>query len=140
MSTATTEKPPATAETTIEKIPLTCIICPLGCLMEVTIEHEGESKRVIDVKDNTCPRGSEYAQKELINPTRTLTTTIAVNGGETALLPVKTAGEVPKDQLINCMEIVRRITANAPIKRGDILIRDILGTGVNIIACADVSK
>lgn len=124
----------------IEKSPLTCIICPIGCLMEVTIENRGKIKHVIDVKDNICPRGPEYAKKERINPTRTLTSTIAVTGGEASLVPVKTAEEVPKDQLMNCMEIIRRITLKAPIKRGDIVIRDILGTGVHVIACADVAK
>ncbi len=124
----------------IEKIPLTCIICPIGCLMEVTIQHKVDKKSVIDVKDNTCPRGEEYAKKELINPTRTLTTTIAVIAGESSLVPVKTDGEVPKESLMNCMEIIRRQSIHAPIKRGSVLIRDILGTGVNVIACSDVSK
>ncbi len=124
----------------IEKMPLTCIICPIGCLMEVTLEKNGDVLNVIEVKDNTCPRGEEYAKKELINPTRTLTTTIAVSHGESPLVPVKTDGEVPKDRLMNCMEVIRRQNIKAPIKRGDVLVRDILGCGVNVIACADVGK
>lgn len=124
-----------------KKIPLTCIICPMGCLMEVTTqEKEDGSIEVLSVKDNTCPRGKTYAKKELVNPTRTLTTTIAVLNGESPLVPVKTLGEVPKNKLLSCMEIVRRKTVSAPIKRGDILIQDILGTGVNVVACADIAK
>ncbi len=136
----TQEKVVPISTDTLEKIPLTCIICPIGCLMEITVEKNGETIIVIDVKDNTCPRGEEYAKKELVNPTRTLTTTIAVSGGEAVLVPVKTDGEVPKGRLIDCMEVIRRVCISAPIKRGDILIQDILGTGINIIACADISK
>lgn len=124
----------------IEKIPMTCIICPMGCTMEVELETNGNEKKVLSVKDNGCKRGDMYARKEFLNPTRTLTSTIAVEGGELPLVPVKSAGEVPKNLLLQCMEVVRRSKCKAPVKRGDILIYDILGTGVNIIACADVEK
>ncbi len=127
-------------EDNTNKIPLTCIICPMGCLMEVSTKDNENEIEVTSVKDNACPRGETYAKKELINPTRTLTTTIAVYGGESSLVPVKTDGEVPKARLMNCMEIIRRKSIKAPVKRGDILIRDILGSGVNIIACADIAK
>ena len=121
-----------------ETVPLTCIICPMGCSMEVTVEQGANgSRKVTNVKDNGCRRGAEYAAKELLNPTRTLTTTISVKGGRLPVVPVKTAGEVPKNMLLQCMEIVRRAECKAPVKRGDILIYDILGTGVNVIACAD---
>ncbi len=124
----------------LEKIPLTCIICPIGCLMEVTVQNDENSKTVVAVKDNTCPRGEEYAKKELIDPTRTLTTTIAVAQGESPLVPVKTDGEVSKEKLLSCMEVIRRQCVTAPVKRGDVIIQDILGSGVNVIACADVAK
>ena len=124
-----------------EKIPLTCIICPMGCSMEVEVETDaGGHKKVLSVKDNGCKRGEQYAAKELQNPTRTLTTTIKVEGGLLPVVPVKTAGEVPKASLLQCMEVVRRASCKAPIKRGDILLYDLLGTGINIIACADVDK
>jgi len=118
---------------------MTCIICPMGCSMEVEIEElPNGQKKVISVKDNGCRRGAEYASKELQNPTRTLTTTIAVENGELPVVPVKSAGEVPKAMLLQCMEVVRRAKCKAPVKRGDILLYDILGTGINIVACADV--
>ena len=126
-----------------EKLPLTCIICPMGCSMEVEVEVETGAdgqKKVLSVKDNGCKRGEQYANKELQNPTRTLTTTIKVNGGELPVVPVKTAGEVPKKMLLQCMEVVRRASCRAPVKRGDILLYDILGTGINVVACADVEK
>ena len=127
--------------TKVEKIPLTCIICPMGCSMEVTVETDASGhKKVTAVKDNGCKRGEQYAAKELQNPTRTLTTTIKVEGGVLPLVPVKTAGEVPKTSLLQCMEVVRRAGCKAPVKRGDILLYDLLGTGINVIACADVAK
>jgi len=121
-----------------ETVPMTCIICPMGCSMEITIEDDGKTRQVTKVCDNGCPRGAEYAKKELLNPTRTLTTTILVEGGTLDVVPVKTKGEVPKNMLMQCMEIVRRAKCQAPVKRGDILIHDILGTSINVIACADV--
>lgn len=124
-----------------EKIPLTCIICPMGCSMEVEVETDaGGHKKLLSVKDNGCKRGEQYASKELQNPTRTLTTTIKVEGGLLPVVPVKTAGEVPKASLLQCMEVVRRASCKAPVKRGDILLYDLLGTGINVIACADVGK
>ncbi len=128
-------------ENTIEKIPLTCIICPMGCSMEVEVETDADGhKKVLSVKDNGCKRGEQYAAKELQKPTRTLTSTIKVNGGVLPVVPVKTAGEVPKNMLLQCMEVVRRASCRAPVKRGDILLYDLLGTGINVIACADVEK
>ena len=131
-----------TSQTTgdkIEKFPLTCIICPMGCSMEVEVETNASSqKKVLSVKDNGCKRGEQYTAKEVQNPTRTLTTTIKVEGGELPLVPVKTAGEVPKASLLQCMEVVRRASCKAPVKRGDVLIYDLLGTGVNVVACADI--
>lgn len=119
-------------------IPLTCIICPMGCSMEVKIVDDGKSKNVIEVKDNGCRRGEEYAKKELLNPTRTLTTTVLVKNGKMRVVPVKTSGEVPKEKLLQCMEIIRRLSCDAPVKRGDVILYDILGTGQNVISCADI--
>lgn len=131
-------------EAKIEKLPMTCIICPMGCSMEVELETGCDGKKkVLSVKDNGCKRGAEYATKEFTNPTRTLTTTIAIEGArpeenQLAVVPVKSEGEVPKNMLLQCMEVIRRAKCQPPVKRGDVLIHDILGTGVNIIACADV--
>ena len=110
----------------------------MGCTMEVHLKESGSSVEVTEVRDNGCRRGEEYARKELLNPTRTLTTTVLVNNGTMRVVPVKTSGEVPKDKLMQCMEIIRRLSCNAPVKRGDVILYDILGSGQNVIACADV--
>ena len=123
---------------------LTCIICPMGCQLEVEVPegYSAENARTTDpsvfkVSGNTCPRGDAYARKELTTPIRTLTCTVAVEGGKRALVSAKTDGEVPKEQLLACMEVVRRLTVKAPVKAKDVLIRDILHTGINLIACED---
>lgn len=121
-----------------EKITQTCIICPMGCNMEVTLDRE---KGIVEnVLDNGCPRGAKYAEKELLNPTRTLTTTIKVLQGNLSVVPVKSKDELPKDKLLQYMEVIRRTSVKAPIKVGDILIKDILGSGIDIVACADVER
>lgn len=121
-----------------EKITQTCIICPMGCNMEVTLDRE---KGIVEnVLDNGCPRGAKYAEKELLNPTRTLTTTIKVLQGNLAVVPVKSKDELPKEKLLQYMEVIRRTSVKAPIKVGDILIKDILGSGIDIVACADVER
>lgn len=119
---------------------MTCIICPMGCSMEVRIEHDGLGKRVLSVRDNGCPRGEQYAFKEVRHPTRTLTTTVAVKNGEAPLVPVKTSAEIPKQLLFSAMEILRRIVVDAPVSCGQIIIKDLLGTSVAVTACADVEK
>ena len=116
---------------------LTCIICPMGCSLEITGEQKEDLFEVSSVTGNNCRRGEEYAKKELNFPTRTLTTTIAVTGSSLKLVPVKTAGEIPKDMLLKAMEVIRRAKCKAPVKCGDVLLYDLLGTGVKVVACAD---
>ncbi len=125
---------------------LTCIICPMGCSLEVTLPegYTQENARTVDpslfkVSGNTCKRGDEYARKELTTPERTLTCTVAVSGGKRPLVTAKTAGEVPKEKLLDCMQAVRRLTVKAPVHAKDILVKDLLHTGIDLIACEDVS-
>ena len=123
---------------------LTCIICPMGCQLEVTLPegYSEENKKTFDpslfkVSGNTCPRGDTYARKELTNPERTLTCTVAITGAKRPLVTAKTKGEVPKEMLLECMQLVRRLTVASPVKAGDVLVKDILHTGVDLIACED---
>ncbi len=116
----------------------------MGCQLEVTLPqgYSEENKNTFDpslftVSGNTCPRGDTYARKELTNPERTLTCTVAVLGGKRLLVTAKTKGEVPKEKLLDCMQLVRRLRVKSPVKAGDILVRDILQSGVDLIACED---
>lgn len=121
---------------------LTCIICPMGCQLEIEVpaDYSAENANTTDpvlfkVSGNTCPRGDGYARKELTRPERTLTCTVAVTGATRPLVTAKTKGEVPKELLLDCMEAVKRITVAAPIKAGQVIIKDLLQTGVDLVAC-----
>ncbi|MFA6856346.1 MAG: DUF1667 domain-containing protein [Treponema sp.] len=123
-----------------ERKTMTCIICPMGCQLEVTRIQETGEIPAYSVTGNTCPRGEAYAQKELTNPTRTLTCTVAVRGGIRCLVAAKSKIEVPRDLQLACMQVIRRISVKAPVKTGDVLYEDILNTGADIVACDDVES
>ncbi|MEA4828099.1 MAG: DUF1667 domain-containing protein [Clostridium sp.] len=115
---------------------LICIGCPIGCELEVTIK-EG---KVEDVKGNTCLRGKTYAEKECTNPTRIVTSSVKVNGGEIDSVSVKTKSDIPKDKIMECIEALKGIVVNAPINTGDVIVEDVASTGVDIIATKTVAK
>lgn len=117
-----------------EKRELICIGCPMGCTMTVALA----SGEVISVEGNTCKRGDDYARREVVSPTRMLTTTVPVINGERPTVPVKTRGEVPKSKILLCANALRDIKAAAPIKAGDIILSNILDTGVDVIAVKNV--
>jgi len=108
---------------------MVCIVCPLGCRIKV-MKDDGD----YTVDGNKCPRGREYGIKELTNPTRVLTTTVKIKNGLLNRLPVKTKEAIPKDKVYECMRKIDTIEVKAPISVGDVIIEDILGTGVDIIA------
>jgi len=109
---------------------LICINCPMGCCLEVVYD----AKKVTAVKGNECPRGKDYAAKEIFHPERTVTTTVRIKGAAFLVLPVKTAKPVPKDLGSGIVRAASKIIVNAPIKAGDIVLHNVLGTGVNLIA------
>ena len=105
---------------------LTCIVCPIGCSMEVEI-IAGE---VISVTGNTCPRGKIYAVSECTNPERMVTTTIRCDNG--MVLQVKTDRPIPKDKVFECMNIINNHICKLPVKVKDVIIENVFGA--NIIA------
>lgn len=112
---------------------LTCIVCPLGC--EITARMDGD--KIAELSGQGCQRGEAYARTELIDPRRMLTTTMRVKGD--GLVAVKSAQALPKGALMVCMEAIKKQTATAPINIGDVLIEDICGTGVRIVATGRVA-
>ena len=108
-----------------------CIACPRGCYMTVEVGDNGE---FVSVTGNTCKRGEAYAKTEVTNPTRSLTSTVKVIGGAHPVVPVKSAAPVPKGLLFECMKEINKAEIKAPVKIGDTVIENILGTGVDIIA------
>lgn len=109
---------------------LTCIVCPLGCELQADLQ-EGE---VGQVQGNSCPRGAQYARSELLAPTRTLTTTVPVSGGVYPVVAVKSELPLPKALLFECMAVINQIRLTAPVRTGEIVVENILDSGVNIIA------
>ena len=113
---------------------LICIGCPLGCPLTV----EMEENEVKSVAGNTCPRGDAYARKELTNPTRIVTSTVRVNGGRLAMVSVKTESDIPKGKIFDCVKALRDVEVQAPVKIGDVIVENVAGTGVNVIATKNV--
>lgn len=114
----------------MEKRELICIGCPLGCMLTVDIEN-GE---VVNVEGNTCPRGKAYAEKEVTNPMRIVTSTVRVVGGDRPMVSCKTASDIPKGKIFDVARALKEIDAQAPVKIGDVLVEDVAGTGVAIVA------
>ena len=115
---------------------ITCIGCPLGCAVTVTM-NQGE---ITDITGHTCSRGEKYARKEVTHPTRIVTSIVKVNEGDIQMVSVKTESYIPKDKIFDCMEAIREIVVTAPVKIGDIIVPDVCGTGVNVIATKNIDK
>ncbi len=115
---------------------LTCIVCPMGCTLKVTME----GKKVLSVSGNSCPRGAKYAETEMTAPTRVLTSTVRVNGGQISLCPVRTKGAIPKESLFDAMKEVNRIKLTAPVHIGEVVLENIAGSGVDLIATREIFK
>ena len=109
---------------------ITCINCPVGCRMTVSLSDTGE---FVSVAGNTCPRGAKYAQQECTLPERMITAVIPVTGCETPL-SVKTASPVPKNLIASVMNELSRVQISLPVSIGQVVLPDVLDTGVDIIA------
>lgn len=113
----------------MEKKELVCIVCPIGCHLEVD-GIEGDYK----VSGANCKRGEAYAIKELSNPTRLLTSTVKIKGGDLPRLPVRTDKEIPKDKVFEYMEAINKVELEAPVKMGQVILQNIFNSDINIIA------
>ncbi len=114
----------------MEKRELICIGCPMGCPLTVTMD----GGNVVEITGNTCPRGKSYAEKEVTNPTRIVTSTVKVEGGDRPFISVKTREDIPKDRIFDCMKEINGIVAKAPVAIGDVLLENVAGTRVAIVA------
>ena len=112
-----------------------CTVCPLSCNVFLEL---GDNDEIVSLTGNRCPRGKAYAAKEHTAPERTLTTTVKVRGGIHPLLPVRTDQPIPKEMLLEAMQATSDLEVEAPIKMGQVLIEDFLGTGVNLVASRDL--
>ena len=113
---------------------ITCINCPVGCRMTVTLSEAGE---VLKVEGNTCIRGDKYARQECTLPLRMITAVIPAEGSETPL-SVKTASPVPKHLIGEVMNTLKKVTVSAPVSLGQTIVSNVCDTGVDVIATRSI--
>ena len=118
-----------------EKRHFVCVICPIGC--EVDVVHDGD--RIISMEGNKCKKSEEFVKQELIEPMRVLTTTVRIQGARWPIIPVRTDKAVPKRLFPRVMRQLRRIDLQAPVSMLDVVVKDVAGTGANVIATRTVS-
>lgn len=111
---------------------LICIVCPKGCRLKVDEENG------YVVSGNSCPRGAEYGRNELLNPVRTVTSTVAIEGGIHRRLPVKTSRPVPKGKMSDVVRTLDGLAVKSPVKTGDVIVANAAGTGADVIATRDM--
>ena len=120
----------------MSKKELTCIGCPLGC--QITVDWDDEAKKVISVTGNTCKNGDIYARKEVTTPTRIVTSSIPVSGGDMVRVSCKTQHDIPKNRIFDVMKEIHAAKAKAPLRIGDVLVKDVCGLGVDVIATRNI--
>lgn len=116
--------------TAVETFGYLCIGCPLGCRLEVDVA-EGD---IVEIRGFECARGKRYARQEHTDPRRPLSSTVAISGGTLPRLPVRTADAVPKDVVERAAAALRNVRVHAPVRRGDVVLADVVGTGIDVIA------
>ena len=118
------------------KMTIICTVCPNGC--EVVAEYT--SKDDVKLTGNRCKRGVEYCINECFDPKRTFTSSVAISGANRRRMPVRTSAPIPKDMLFACAEELKKIALDAPVVCGQTVAANILGTGVDLVACMTLDK
>ncbi len=118
----------------MENREMICINCPLGCMLTVSRGEDG----TVSVTGNTCPRGEAYGRTELTDPRRTVTSTVRVKGRKDCAVSVKTASPIPKGKIMECMKALKETEAIPPVAVGDVVLENVAGTGVAVVATRNV--
>ena len=113
-----------------EKKHFVCVVCPMGC--EIDVVHDGS--KIISMEGNKCEKSEEFVSQELIEPMRILTTTVRIQGARWPVIPVRTDKTVPKRLFPRIMRQLRRIKLQTPVNMLDVVVKDVLRTGANIVA------
>lgn len=113
---------------------LTCIVCPKGCRLKVDEENNWA------VTGNSCPRGAEYGKAECTAPTRTVTSTVRIEGGSHRRIPVKTSAPIPKEAVFEAMALLDDVCLQAPVKAHTPVLQNVLGTGVDFITTREMDR
>lgn len=112
----------------------TCIICPNGCDIEARIEDG----KLLSVEGALCPKGEAYVKQELINPQRTISTSVLVKGGVLPLASVRLTAPVPRERLRDVMDEIKKISLDAPVAAGTVVIKNIMGFDSDVIVTKSV--
>lgn len=124
-----------------ETLSFHCTTCPNNCLLHVEVETAADGSKVAkEIGGNRCGRGITFAKTEVSRPERVLATTVVIHNGDEQLLPVRTKTAIPFDKHAEAMHLLRTTAIYAPIKMGDVVVRNILNTGVDVVASMDVAK
>jgi CxxC motif-containing protein len=115
---------------------LICIACPKGCTLDLTMSGE----TILKVENASCKNGYEYAEKETTDPRRMVASTVKVKGGVHPLVPVYTERAIPKRQIQDLLKELRKVEIPAPVEMGQVIISDVLGTGIPVIASRSLPK
>lgn len=113
---------------------LTCILCPNGCEFKIEYNDAG----LISVDGNLCDKGAAYAEQEIKNPMRNIASSVFVKNGDMPLCSVRLSAPIPKDRIFDVMEEIRKVSVEAPVKAGDIIIKNVLDLGSDVIATRDI--
>ncbi len=114
---------------------LVCIVCPKGCTMHIEQENDGYK-----VSGNTCKRGAQFAISEMTEPKRTICTTVRTVFPQTPVLPVRVSAEIPKDKIFDVMHEINSVVLEKPVSRGDVILKNVLNLGADIIATSDLLR
>lgn len=114
---------------------LVCIVCPNSCELEINQTEDG-----LEVSGNKCKRGVQFARDEMTAPKRTISSVVKTAFPEFPVLPVRVSAEIPKEKIFDVMHEINRVTVKKKLRRGDVVIKDVLGLGVDVISTSDVLK
>ena len=114
---------------------LVCIVCPKGCTMKIE-EKDGE----ISVTGNSCKRGASFAVSEMTEPKRTVCTTVRTVFKDAPVIPVRVSAEIPNDRIFDVMREINAVTLSSPVGRNDVIIKNVLGLGADVIATSGILK
>ncbi len=109
---------------------LTCVLCPVGCELEVARDPSGG----LEVQGNQCDKGVPFALEEILRPKRNLATSVPIKGTAATMVSVRLSGPVARDMIFPILAEITKLRPEAPVRRGQVLIADVLGTGVDVIA------
>jgi CxxC motif-containing protein len=112
---------------------LTCVLCPIGCQIEAV--RRGDA---LDVSGQECPKGLDFAVQEILHPKRTLSASVPLRGSEARMVSVRLSAPVPRDMIFPILAAIAVLRPEAPLRRGQVLIADVLGTGADVIATRTV--